>query len=118
MYRHPSLTEIDKFLLEFASCLADISAGNKFFYAVGDININIDKSNRTNTAIEYLTIILSSGVKPIITIPTRLTSSSSTIIYHIITNGPKHNLTPFVIQEDMTDHFRIEYFIQNLSSEK
>ena len=44
IYRHPSLTEIDKFLLDFASCLADISASNKIFYALGDFNINIDKS--------------------------------------------------------------------------
>ena len=118
IYRHPSLTEIDKFLLDFASCLADISAGNKIFYAHGDFNINIDKSNRTNTAIEYLNIILSNGALPIITIPTRVTSSSSTIIHHIITNDFKHNLTPFVIQEDMTDHFPIGCFVQNLSPRK
>ena len=62
IYRHPSLTEIDKFLLDFASCLGDISASNKIFYALGDFNISIDKSNRTNTAIEYLDIILSNGV--------------------------------------------------------
>ena len=41
IYRHPSLTEIDKFLLDFTSCLADISAGNKTFYALADFNINI-----------------------------------------------------------------------------
>ena len=85
------------------------------FYAVGDININIDESNRTDTAIEYLKIILSSEALPIITIPTGVTSSCSTIIDRIITNDLKHNLIPFVIQEDMTDHFRIGCFKQNLS---
>ena len=118
IYRHPSLTEIDKFLLDFASCLVDISSSNKIFYALEDFNINIDKSNRTNIAIEYLNIILSNGALPIITIPTRVTSSSSTIIDHIITNDLKHNLTPFVIQEDMTDHFPIGCFVQNLSPKK
>ena len=39
IYRHPSLTEIDKFLLDFDLCLADISAGYKIFYALGDFNI-------------------------------------------------------------------------------
>ena len=119
-----SLTEIDKFQLDFASCLADISAGNKIFYAVGDININIDESNRTDTAIEYLKIILSSEALLIITIPTGVTSSCSIIIDrppwlrywpHHITNDFKHNVIPFVIQEDMTDHFRIGCFKQNLS---
>ena len=31
IYRHPSLTEIDKFLMDFVSCLANISASNKIF---------------------------------------------------------------------------------------
>ena len=44
----------------------------------------MDKSNRTNTAIEYLNIILSNCSLPIITIPSRVTTSSSTIIDHII----------------------------------
>ena len=118
IYRHPSRAGIDKFLLDFTSCLADISASNKIFYALGDFNINIDKSNRTNTAIEYLNIILSNGALPIITIPTRVTSSSSTIIDLIITNDLKHNLTPFAIQKDMTDHFPIRCFVQNLSPKK
>ena len=113
IYRHPSLIEIDKFLMDFASCLANISASNKIFYAVVDFNINIDQSNRTNTAIEYLNIILSNGALPIITILTRVTSSSSTIIDHIITNDLTHNFTPFMIQEDMTDHFPIGCFVQN-----
>ena len=78
----------------------------------------MDKSNRTNTAIEYLNIILSNCALPIFTIPTRVTSSSSTIIDHIITNDLKHNLTPFVIQEDTTDHFPIGCFVQNLSPKK
>ena len=54
---------------------------------------------------------------PIITVLTRITSSSSTIFDHIITNDLKHNLTPFVIQ-DMTDHLPIGCFIQNLSPKK
>ena len=112
---YPSLTEIDKFQLDFASCLADVSAGNKIFHAVGDININIDESNRTDTAIKYLKIILSSEALPIITMPTGVTSSCSTTIDPIITNDLEHNLIPFVVQEDMTDHFRIGCFKQNLS---
>ena len=40
-YRYLSLTEVDKFLLDFASCLADISAYKKIFIALGDFNTNI-----------------------------------------------------------------------------
>ena len=118
IYRHPFFNKIDKFLLDFALGLADISASYKIFYALGDFNINIDKSNRINTAREYLNIILSNSTLPIIRIPTRDTSYSSTIIDHIITNDLKHNFTPFVIQEDMTDYFPIGYFVQNLSPKK
>ena len=94
--------------------MADISSGDKIFNAFGNININIDKSNHTNTAIGYVNIVLSSGALPIITVPTMVTLSSSTIIDHIITNDLKHNLTSFVIPKDMTDHFPIGSFIQNL----
>jgi len=39
--------------------------------------------------------------------PTRVTSDSSTIIDHIITNDIQHNLHPAVIEENLTDHYSV-----------
>ena len=44
---------------------------------------------------------------PIITLPTRVTSRSSSIFDHIITNDVNHNIIPFVIpvRDDLSDHY-------------
>ena len=46
IYRHPSLTKINKFLNDLSSCLFELSSCNKSFYLLGDVNINIDQNNR------------------------------------------------------------------------
>ena len=52
-------------------------------------------------------MILSNGGFPTITIPTRLTPTTSTIIDHIVTNDIKHRIEPFVMKDDLTDHYPI-----------
>jgi len=41
----------------------------------------------------------------IITKPTRVTDSSSTIIDHILTNNAIHTIIPGVIRTDLSDHY-------------
>ena len=41
IYRHPSTTNIKKFLDDLYSCLNEATSNNKTFYLAGDININI-----------------------------------------------------------------------------
>ena len=49
--------------------------------------------------------MISNSAIPLITLPTRVTAATSTIIDHIITNDLKHKITPFVIRNDLTDHY-------------
>ena len=51
-------------------------------------------------------MFLSHGVLPLITLPTRVTDDSATIIDHVFTNDVKHSLEPGVMQtQDICDHY-------------
>ena len=45
------------------------------------------------------------GFFPVITKPTRVAETSSTIIDHIITNDLARRLFPMIIRTDLTDHY-------------
>jgi len=85
--------------------LVTLSNHPKKYCILGDFNINIQRENRSNIFQEYINIIESHGAVPIITIPTRVTNDSSTTIDHIITNDFQHQLHPYVIEADLTDHY-------------
>ena len=56
--------------------------------------------------------ILSSNVAfPLITKPTRITSTSSTLLDHIITNITQNTLLPGILRSDLSDHFPTFCFI-------
>ena len=43
-----------------------------------------------------------------------MTSATSTIIDHIITNDSKHKIAPFIIGSDLTDHYITVCNIKNI----
>ena len=53
---------------------------------LGDLNINISANTETGGSETYLDHLISSGSIPIITLPTRVTDTSSTLIDHNTTN--------------------------------
>ena len=61
-------------------------------HILGDINIDINPSskNLSSFARYYTTMLLRNGAISLVTIPTRLTDKTATIIYHIATNDFKH----------------------------
>ena len=105
IYRHPTLTKIDKFLDNISACLSDSTSSNQTVYLAGDININFDNLNRTKLADNYVNILLSKGFLTLITIPTRVTATSSTIIDHMTINDLKHKLISFVVKSLIADHY-------------
>ena len=62
-------------------------------------------------------MLLSNNCHPLITIPTRVTNTSHTIIDNIITNDPKL-LLPGVIQTDVSDHYPVFSLTLNYSIPK
>ena len=105
VYRHPK-ENVNRFVEDFSECLEKLTSVNSTFYILGDINININKSSlESSPAKKYTDAITSSGAVPIITLPTRVTDNSSTVIDHIITNDLSRHITPCVIRSPMTDHY-------------
>ena len=94
-------------------------SSNETFFIVGDININIFPVNRSAAANRYINMLLSHGFLPIITLPTRVTDNSATIIDHNLTNDVKHSLEPGVIQtQDISDRYSLYCQIRNVPTTK
>ena len=94
----------------------DLLKNNKVFL-IGDINISTSAS-RWNYAFDYFNVLASLGYFSLITLPTRVTNSSATIIDYIITNDHLHTLKPGVIRADLCDHYPIFCTISNIASKK
>ena len=64
-------------------------------------------------------MLLSHGVLPLITLPTRVTDVSATIIDHVLTNDIKHSLEPGEIQTQViSDHYPLYCQIGNVPTYK
>ena len=55
-------------------------------------------------------MLASNSFFPIISLPTRVTDTSATLIDHIITNDCKNSIFPGIIKTDLSDHIR--FFVQ------
>ena len=112
IYRHPSLTDINKFLIDLSSSLFELSNCNKSLYSLGNVNINTDQNNRTTLAIDYINVSLCHRAFAVITIPPRVTPTFATVIDHIISNDLKHEILPFVLSDCFTDHYPVACYVK------
>ena len=87
----------------------------KTVFLTGDFNINLTLSCNTlvNLASDYINLLASYDYFPLITIPKRVTSNSSTLIDHILTNDSLHAIKPGVVRTDLTDHYPIFCYISD-----
>ena len=104
LYRHPN-TNIPEFIRKLDDAFCNPLLTNKCTYIFGDINIDISSPNRTTAVQEYINVLSCKGFFPVITKPTRVAETSSTIIDLIITNDLAHRLFPMIIRTDLTDHY-------------
>ena len=87
-YRHPTSRHDD--FIDAINCSIDkIAKSNQTFYFLGDFNINTALNATNSFADKLINMLLSNNCHPLITIPTRVTNTSHTIIDNIITNDPK-----------------------------
>ena len=105
IYRYPTLTKINKFLDNLSACLSDLTSSNQAVYLAGDINIDLDVLNRTKFAYNYINILISNSLLSQIAVPTRVITTSSTIIDHMNTNNFRREVVPFVLKTLITDHY-------------
>jgi len=109
IYRHPkNRVNVNTFDDKLCSTLSILASQQKHFNVLGDMNINIDYNRRTAVTSNYINELINCCAIPIITIPTRVTSETSSIIDHILTNDISHITTPGVIETDLvSDHYPI-----------
>ena len=124
IYRPPKASIVD-FNESLKITLDTISKENKFLYLTGDFNIDLlsTSQNTYTPASEFTELLFSYSVFPTINKPTRITSSSATIIDNVFVNN-LHNqvITSGIIASDVSDHCPIfcstPFSIRNNDSDK
>ena len=104
IYRPPNRS-IDNFSQHLHNLL-DIFT-NKTLYMVGDFNINILNHEKHKDTNEFIDLMYSKGMFPLITKPTRITNTTSTLIDNIFTNDFNHAYKSGVFICDVTDHLPV-----------
>ena len=87
VYRHPG-GNIQHFIDAFSHILKQ--ANDKAFYVwAGDINIDTLKYDKDKNISDYVTNFIEANFIPCITLPTRFTDVSATLIDHIMVKVPQ-----------------------------
>ena len=112
-------THAKKIILRLDKGLDEQPFASTTTYILGDVNLDINKFNRSTLAQNYLDGLISKVFFPVITKPTRVTDTSASIIDHIITNDLSHKLIPGNIRtEDASDHYMTYVIIRNKNKSK
>jgi hypothetical protein len=112
---HPQLTQtaaFESFTEILTNLLSSLTNSNTNFYITGDFNldaINYGLNSRVN---DYMDLLFSFGVLQTITLPTRCTHNSATLIDHILTNVNQLCYKSVVMTNRISDHFPIVFFLE------
>ena len=107
---HPQLSELQQTnrFLEILSNLQDkLSNFNCESYIFGDMNFDLLKYEENIHARDLLENSFSNGFLEIISLPTRVTQATATLLDHIYTNSNKKDFNTSIILTDISDHFPI-----------
>ena len=119
VYRHPntSTRNIEEISQALSNVMNKITMRKDVFYLLGDLNIDISPTKVTPGSSIYIDSLNSFGSVPIVTIRTRVSDTTSTIIDHIITNDTFRVIKPGVIRHDnkLSDHYVIFCSISGFS---
>ena len=114
LYRPPGGNTVNDFAKHLDALLPKLNKENKNLILTGDTNINLLKCSDHKPSAHYLDTLLSHGLIPKITVPTRVTHSSATLIDHIFVNNKSADLSyGGTITSSMTDHYFNFLFLEN-----
>jgi uncharacterized protein YozE (UPF0346 family) len=120
IYRSPRYSSIPDLTESLQHILENVVNEHKDIVLTGDFNIDLLQYNSITQVTNFLDQLISLNLIPKITLPTRVTHSSATLIDHIYCNMDIH--TAGTIMSDITDHFSNFIFcdktIQNTSKPK
>jgi exonuclease III len=108
IYRPPSC-DISNFNNDFAEMLDKIEtlAKTKKVILAGDYNVNLLLSDTVNSTCTFLNALRAHSFTPAISLPTRITSTSSTLIDNFFVNFLPIKLSSAIIYSDISDHLPI-----------
>ena len=89
---------------------------NKYedFQLVGDFNLDLLAYEKFLPTRKYVDELLSFGILPLITKPTRIAQRSATILDHISTSYKSDSYRVGILVSDLSDHFPVFYVRNNL----
>ena len=104
-----------KFNNDFMNILFDkLTKENKPSVISGDFNLNLIKYTQNRGVNQFIENILSNSFIPHITLPTRVTEKSATLIDNIFTNNYEHNCVSGNITTYISDHLPQFLIIEDL----
>ena len=113
---HHNLTQADqndRFLNIFSGMQAEMSSLKHPSYIMGDLNYDLLKFEQHEKTKVLLQNSFANGFLELISIPTRISHTSATLIDHLYTNDIKNKFESSVIISDISDHFPICHIIHN-----
>ena len=102
MYRQPH-ENIQNFIEELEVILEQVSSENKICYLLGDFNIDLLKFETHSQILELLNLLYSFTFRPLVDKPTRITSTTATLIDNIFTNNIEVQRSNIILS-DVSDH--------------
>ena len=104
VYRHPSMNE-HSFIQHLSLLTKKLQRENKYIYIAGDWNFNLLNFAEHENTLTFVDTMMSALLAPVITLPTRLSNNSGTIIDNIFTNDLKNDRICGNLTISISDHF-------------
>jgi len=115
IYRTPRYNSISEITTHLAEKIDIIQSENKNIIITGDLNIDLLKYHTNHDTTDFLDQLLLKNIIPKVTVPTRITSHSATLLDHIFTNIVSEKCIAGTLITDISDHFSNFIFIKSLS---
>ena len=104
-YRTPSMNSQKEFTDFLTPLLSELKNTNKEVIIAGDMNIDLLKAGNNSATANYLDAFVANSFIPKITVPTRTTHSSATLIDHVFHKLSNTNTSQGTITHDISDHY-------------
>ena len=112
LYRHPG-SNISEYHSSFETSLESLNQHKLQYYVCGDMNIDLLQCKLKASVKNYKEMLVSLGCLPLIKYPTRISSSSATLIDHIYTNNVTHVTATYIFYEDISEHLPVMLLLKN-----
>ena len=114
IYRMPN-SSVDVFNDRISDVMNVIQEERKLCYLLGDLNIDLLKADDHKTTGELLDVLYCNNVFLLITKPTRVTSTTTTLMDHILTNNLDDDMMHIqgILCTSISDHYAVFHVASN-----